>query len=183
MGYTPQLFANSREQGGHKARHAGKAFESLVLHSQTDGRGTFVKLVQIKNFAKRIYAPSHPGGPKEMRLIEERSPFDFTGSVWGSGIGVHFDCKSLGPDVASFPTCDEKVVKPHQIDALQSLEAAGAFAGFLVECHRKQDWRWLWASKANKTKRIQWDDPVWHVLGSIMPGCAIPLRKLFEAYK
>lgn len=185
MGFSPTLFASAREQGGARAKHAGKEFEQLILASQQDAKGPVCVLHQIKNFAKRI--PEHDRRLIEfgqrMRLVEEKSQFDFTGEVWGSGISIHFDAKSCGSDAASFRVTDPKIVKPHQIAALQRSEAAGAFSGFLVRSLRAQKYLWLWASKARRSTPIRWDDPAWDVLGPITLGRGVPLRKLFEGYQ
>lgn len=175
---------DNRRIGGHRAAHAGKSFEQLILASQNDRLGPVCALIQIRNFAKRI-----PEKDKRflqlgqrMKLIEEKSPCDFAGAVWESGISICFDAKSVGEDVASLRVNDPAIVKPHQIAALAALECAGAFAGFMVECRRHRDFRWLWASKAQSNQPIKWDDPRWHIFGSVEDGKPVPLRKLFSSY-
>lgn len=188
MGFALSLFGTNRQKGGHAARSSGKEFENAIEASQNDEHGPVCTLVKIKNFAKRIFDVQK----QETLLIEERSPFDFCGSVWKPkdhhqhGIGIFLDAKSL-TDSASFPIHDPKIVKLHQIRALQRLEEAGAFAGFLVKCGRRGDVRWLWASHAAAAARfgrpLQWDDPAWEVLGPWEYGRSIPLRKLFDSYQ
>lgn len=180
---TASLFPDSRRTGGLTARAAGKSFEQLILASQRDGDGQVCQLVQIKNFAK--YIPNddkRPGAPR-VKLIQEKSPFDFCGSVCGSAVGIFIDAKSLD-DKPSFPICDPKIVKPHQINVLARLESTGAIAGFLVRCGRMNDYRWLFASAAVNAlvvrKPLDWDAPAWDVLGEIRWGYGVPLRKLVE---
>ncbi len=178
------LFPESgRSAGAKKAKQAGKDLEHLILSSCTDEHGTICQLVQIKNFAKRIPDKSKVSltGKMQMMLVEEKSPFDFAGAVWGSAVGIFIDAKSQNETQASFPANDPKNVKPHQIKALLALESAGSIAGFLVRCGRMRDYRWLWASQAfNRRKAIQWDDPAWDVLGPIRLGYGVPMRKLVE---
>lgn len=174
----------ARQTGGMTARQVGRAFEQTILASQQDGQGPVCCLIQIKNFAKRIMvkSPNQPRG-LEMRIVEEKSPCDFAGSVFGTGVGVFFDAKNCGEKIASFRGNDPAIAKPHQIHALQNLERASAFAGFLVRCERMGDYRFLWASRTSQSSPTRWDDPAWEVLGPIKDGYGVPLRVLFERYK
>lgn len=182
------LFGTARQRGGSTARASGKQFEQLILASQFDARGPVCALSQVKNFAKRIPAGSdwERRTGERFRMVEERSPFDFCGSVWERGIGIFLDAKSL-EDAASFPVNNASIVKPHQLASLERLERAGAFSGFLVRCGRFQDVRFVWASAAlaaaNTGKPMQWHDKSWEILGPAEWGRAIPLRKLFEVYE
>lgn len=187
MNFQPTIFGSTRQQGGARARHAGKEFESLILASQNDAAGPVCVLEPIKNFAKRIGSKKWQddgvaGGRyvNEARLIEEKSPMDFTGSVWGSGRGIHMDAKSCSEDAASFRVNDPKIVKPHQIDSLQNLERAGGIAGFMVRCMRDRVYLWLPASKARSDKPLRWDDERFLEFGAVRDGFGVPLRALIE---
>lgn len=185
--------ATPRERGGRSAREAGKSFEQLILASQNDGKGPVCSLIKIESYA--LWIPNKPEviaqTGQRMRMVAKASHFDFSGVVFEteerSAIGVFFDAKSFDEKVASFPACDESKVKPHQLKALEQLERAGAFAGFLVKCGRMKDYRWIWAKAAleaaDHRQRVQWDDPCWDVLGPVEWGRGIPLRKLFEGYR
>lgn len=184
MGLAPSLFGNASAAAGHKARAAGKDFEQIILSSQRDEKGQVCYLQHIKNFAKRI--PESDERMKalgyKMRLIEEKSPFDFCGVVASSHAGVFFDAKSAGPDEPSFYVNNPKIVKPHQVDALEYLEQGKAFAGFLIRSFRAEKYFFLWASRARRATPVRWNDPALDVLGPIQWGRGVPLRKLFELY-
>lgn len=191
MGFDPSLFSpeiqrkagySPRVIGGRTAHQTGKEFEKLILASHTDDRGTFVRLVAIKNFAKRIPMrdPADPTGKPRMQLIEEKSPFDCCGTVIGTGRGIFLDAKSCGDDLASLAVNNPSVVKPHQINILEDLERGGAIAGFLVRCCRDGVYLWLPGSKARRAKPIRWDDSAFIEIGPIRMGYGVPLRALIE---
>ncbi len=175
MGFPPTSFANrNRRAGGIEARAAGAAFEKLIEASQVDHLGPVVSLAQIKNFAKRTR-----NGAGDFVIIEERSPFDFCGSIWGVGRMIAFDAKRCG-DSPSLRVNSEDIVKRHQIESLERLSAAGAITGILVECCRCQDFRWLPGTRLRSLKPIQWDDERWFVIG---PNTGkVQFRTLVEAY-
>lgn len=166
----------SRQQGGARAKRVGQSFEEIISWSVHDFEGEVCRLDRIKNFAKRV------GGD---RIVEEKSPYDFTGcvSIHGmQGRGIFIDAKSCGEKIYSLRVNDEKIVKPHQIYALCRLHEAGAIAGFLVRCEREKDYRWLNPHHAKSRTPIKWDDPCWFVLGPI-EGPYVPLRRLVEAFR
>ncbi len=181
----------NRKRGGAEAKRAGKEFEALILASQNDGQGPVMKLEQIHNFARPTCRNENRFNPKLKRMesakvftyVQVSSPWDFSGSVWGSGRGVFLDAKNLGDGYASFPVNNDAIVKEHQILAMLKQEDAGAIAGFLVRCIRMNDFRFCWASQAytwrEKGLPLQWREPgVWDVLGEIKEGFGVPLRKL-----
>ncbi len=184
----------NRARGGAEAKRAGKEFEHLILASCRDAEGQVMNLEQIHNFArptvrseKRFMPYPKPGRWEMVKVftnVQVASPWDFSGSVCGSGRGVFLDAKNLGDGYASFPVNNDAVVKLHQISALLKQEEAGAIAGFLVRCIRMNDYRFCWASQAytwrEKGVPLQWRDEAWDVLGPVREGYGVPLRKLLE---
>lgn len=192
MGFDNSLFPESvrrtaglppisnRSAGGRKARKSGNSFESIILASQNDAQGPVVVLDHIKNFAKIVWYPNkkEPGAKPTMHIIQEPSPYDFAGSVFGTGRGIFFDAKSCGEGQASLAVNNVEVVKPHQIIALENQERAGAIAGFLIRSERVKAYLWLPASLARRCKPIRWDDPAFILLGPIEFGRGVQLRNL-----
>lgn len=143
-----------RQIGGYRARAAGALLESLVIASQRDA----VRLVKVGNYAKRIRTP------RGYSLIEQPSEFDFVGAYVADGRFIAFDAKCVS-DGASLRVNDEKIVKPHQVAALQMFADAGGIAGVLCECGRLRDVRWLPAWELRRETPVRWDDAAWIVLG------------------
>lgn len=174
----------NRAIGGARAKAAGKSFERLIMASQNNGHEQICVLTHVKSFA--LWIPADPAWQRatgqRMKLVQQPSPYDFAGIVCGSGIGVFFDAKSCGVDVASLAVNNPKIVKPHQIDELERLEDGGAFAGFLIRCERAKDYRFLWARRARRKHPVPWTDPAWEILGPIRDGYGVPLQELFRRY-
>src|SRR5690349_10568220 len=81
-----------RGLGVQRANANARELEHLVERSQSDARGRVVEVFKIPMGAKFIWR----GGKRE--AVHQKTPFDFGGTVCGSGRGLFFDCKSVGSD-------------------------------------------------------------------------------------
>ena len=116
----------ARSAGAAKAKRNGDRFERLLL-----APNEHVKLIKLPASGARFIGRG--------KSIPEEMPFDFLGCT-RTGRAVFFDAKSVGADHASISA---KQIKPHQIAALQAMEAQGAIAGILVECNYLSQYLWM----------------------------------------
>jgi hypothetical protein len=169
---APTAGARNRTVGAHRARESGESLEALVIASASDPRGRILDVIRIPTGARFVKG----------KWIPQAAPFDYLGTVFGTGRGIFFDCKSVtAQHNTGFKAADPASLKPHQAGNLWRLSDAGAIAGILVRCGSRGDFRWLDGKHLRSPSQVHWDDPRWLILGP--DSGRIPFRVLVESYE
>lgn len=116
---------------GHKANRAGKDFQNSIMWAAGIQKH-IVAVHQLPPFG----AVHTTDGIKPLPIC-----CDFIGAMVGF-CGFYFDGKSTADD-CSLNVKTFILSKPHQLDFLRLMKAAGQVAGYLVECKAMGKYLWL----------------------------------------
>ncbi len=176
---TPDAFTRktSAQRRGQKAQRSGSNFQKVIDQSA----GIHSKHVTLEGLPS--FGAKYVGFPRQ--LVTTPICCDYVGALVGL-CGLFADAKSCGEDSVSLSVITMIMEKPHQLNFLRKMKAAGQCAGYLVECKNQGQYLWL------DVKYVTDDAPIRFArdgqtcrqfieLGST--ALLVDFSKLWEAYK
>ncbi len=141
----------------------------MKLQSPHANKGRGLERIIITSAGGRVLLDHHGQQARRIegnRLIAQRGPVDFSGTVVGCGRSFRCDAKVCSLP-ASFPVGDDTHFPAHQRFNLISHGEVGAIAGLLVESTAREAYFWLdWTHlKDLAVRSMKWVDSRWVILG------------------